>query len=118
MIVILSLLLLFAFAGVVGLGIYCGQLYEQVSQVNALTAQHEALTQKYNSDMQKLNEYAMKLQTENQQLAKWKGIANADAKAAEMIQLARSNVEKATVEAEQLVSTAQQRANVVTLDAE
>ncbi len=118
MIVILSILLLFSVAGVVGLGFYCSQLYEQASQFNDSVAQHETLTQKYNADVQKLNEYAMKLQAENQQLAKWKGIANADAKAAEMLQTARSNVEKATAEASQLVLAAQQRAGSVQSEAQ
>src|SRR6478672_9921209 len=118
MVFILVILLLVSVAGVVGLGAYCGQLHERVSQFRNDAAQHHALTQKYNADVQKLNEYAVKLQNENQHLAKWRGIANADAKAGEMLQTAKSNIERAAVEAKRLVVTATERASAVQVDAE
>ena len=127
-------------AGLAGLAIYCVQLHTQVTHFNIslatqqvesqtqltqqqariqnITAQYQTLAQKYNDDAQKWNGYAVKLQAENQHLTKWRGIANADAKAAEMLQSARLSVEKAASEANQLVAVAQQRASAVQTDAE
>jgi len=140
MVAILSLLLLFSVAALVGLSIYCLQLHGQVAQssvalatheaqfqsqlgqqnaqIQNVTTQYQALAQKYNEDVKKWQDYSTKLKTENQHLARWKGIADADAKAAGMMQSAQAAVAHAAAEANSIVFVAQQRASTLQMESE
>jgi hypothetical protein len=62
--------------------------------------------------------YANNLKVENERLAKWKGIADADAKAAELVKTAQLALDKANADASQLVADAQQRANTLVATAQ
>src|SRR5262245_26273390 len=140
MVAVLALLLLFAVAGIAGLGFYClhlhaqaaqfdariatqhaqsqNQLSQQNAQIQSITAQYQGLAQRYNDDAKKWNDYSTQLKAENQYLARWKGIADADTKAAAMLHGARATVDQATAKGNLLVSTAQQRATAVQLESE
>src|SRR5207249_119892 len=65
-------------------------------------ARHNDLVNKYNEKARKWNEYATALKTENQRLSKWKNVADADVKAAEMLRSARATLEKAKADANNL----------------
>src|SRR5688572_14503254 len=78
--------------------------------------QYQGLVDKCNEDSKKCSEYSANLKAENQRLSKWKSVADADARASEMLQTARATFEKANADAADLLATAQQRA--ATLQAE
>ena len=80
---------------------------------NTLKSQNQGLATKYKVDTKKWSEYATGLKTEIQRLSKWKNIADADVKAAEMLRSAQAASEKARIEADKLISSAQLRASAI-----
>jgi F0F1-type ATP synthase membrane subunit b/b' len=64
-----------------------------------------------------LTDYANDLGVENQRLARWNGVADADAKAIELLQTAQAALDKATSDAAHLTSEAQQHANTLITNA-
>ncbi len=80
------------------------------SCANAQT-QYQSLTAKYTEDTKRLKEYCTRL-------AKWKSMADAEVKCAEMVQAAQAAVEKANAEALAFVSAAQTQATAVLTEAE
>ncbi len=70
----------------------------------------QALIKKYNDDAAKWNEHTTALNIENQRLAKWRNVADAETKAAEMVHYAEAVMEKARIDANNLLATAQQGA--------
>lgn len=140
MIVVLVFLLGLAISGIAFLGIHAFQLRAAVAHLNADLVTQEAkfdndlrqsnevsvaakvkyqgLVNKYNEDVKKWNEYGTALKAENQRLSKWKNVADADVKAAELERAAQATLTKANTDANNLVSTAQQRANALRTEAE
>jgi Domain of unknown function (DUF4041)/T5orf172 domain len=133
---LLLFLLLLAIGGLVVLGTYTLQLRTRVARLDeqqekhddeitqwneysvSAKAQHQSLVSKHGEDTRKWNEHLLALKAENQRLSKWKNVANADEKAAEMLRTARATLEKANTEANNVLSTAQQRATVLRTEAE
>jgi F0F1-type ATP synthase membrane subunit b/b' len=83
-----------------------------------LKAQYQCLATKYNEDAKRWNEYSVALAAENQRLSKWKNVADADVRAAEMAATARATLEKAKADADSLISAAQQRATALLAEAD
>jgi hypothetical protein len=137
---LLVLLLFVAVAGLAFLGFHAIQLHITAAQVNAEFAaqrarydqdtkrwndfsataksQYQALVNKYNEDAKRWNEHSAALKAENQRLLKWKNMADAEVKAAEMLRAARAALEKARADADSATSTAQQRATALLAGAE
>jgi hypothetical protein len=92
-------------------------LHTKAARLDAELVTQEGLVKKANEDLRNWNEYATALKAENQRLSKWKNVADADAKAAEMLRTARATVEKANAEATNLVATAQQHATSIQAEA-
>src|SRR5262245_55569195 len=131
MAVLLGFFLLLAIAGLVFLGYYAFQLYVQTVRLNAdLSAhqaqheneqkhwsasvataktQHQELVSKFNDEARKWNEQSIALKLDNQRLAKWRNVADADAKAAELTQAAQATLEQAKTDANNLIESARQR---------
>src|SRR5674476_361861 len=63
---------------------------------------------KYDADQKEWHERAAGLDREVQRLSRWKDIADADEKAAEMLHVAQASLDKAKAEAETIVLTARQ----------
>ncbi|MBM4043323.1 MAG: DUF4041 domain-containing protein [Planctomycetes bacterium] len=78
----------------------------------AATLAHDLGHQKeqYESRIGQIEKRASALETENQHLAKWRVVADADTKAAEFMAAARAVVEKAQADAARLVAEGQQQA--------
>jgi hypothetical protein len=79
----------------------------------AAKTRYQALVNKYNENAKRWNESTAALKEEIQRLAKWKNIADADVKAAEMRQAAQAILEKAKAEADNLISMAQQKSTAL-----
>jgi hypothetical protein len=73
---------------------------------------------KYNEDVKRWHEHSAKLKAENGRLAKWRGVANAEVKATEMVRDAQSALDKAQTESNNLISTAQQQAAMLLAEAD
>lgn len=138
--VLLGILLFLAVAGLGFLGFYAFQLRMKLTRLDGALAdqqakhdkeiekwneysvtakaQHKDLVSKQNEDARKWNEQAIALKTENQRLAKWKNVADADEKAAEIVGAARATMEKANSQAQTLLSTAQHRATSMKAETE
>src|SRR4051794_8158483 len=58
-------------------------------------SKYNELVRKYNDDAKKWQASAIALKTEIQRLSKWKNVADAGAKAAEMVQMARATLARA-----------------------
>src|SRR5262245_61470689 len=140
MVVVLVFLLGLAVSGIAFLGIHAVQLRGTIAQLNAevaaqrtrfdndlkesnevsvsLQAKYQGVVKKYKENVDKWNDYGKSLKEENQRLSKWKNVADADAKAAELERTAQAILEKANIDASNLVSAAQQRANELRANAE
>jgi hypothetical protein len=68
---------------------------------------------KYEQDIQKCAKYISALKAKIQSLTKWVGVADADAKAQEIIQTAKRVLDKANSDARQLTANAQQQVDVL-----
>jgi len=121
MIVLLVVLLALAITGLGFLGFYAFQWRTTVADLDAdlvaAKAKYRALAEKYNDKAEKWNESSTVMRAEIQQLSKWKTVADADAKAAELVRTARATLEKAKGDANDLVSTAQHRATILETEA-
>ena len=71
---------------------------------------YTTLITKYNEDARRWNDNATALKGEIQRLSKWKAMADAEVKAAEMVRTARAMFEKAKADADGMISTAQRQA--------
>jgi hypothetical protein len=140
MTVLLVFLLALALAGLAFLGFHAFQIRTRAARLDAelvtqqarydtdikqwndfsvsAKARHQGLIKKYNEEVRKWNEYSAALKAENQRLSKWKNVADAEVKAAEMLRTARATAEKAKVDANNLVVTAQQRATSLQAEAD
>ena len=105
--VLLVSLLLIAIGGVL---ILIFKLFAQRKKTSAVTAELHDHRTKHDKDRKQWSDRALALELENQRLAKWESVADADAKAAELIQSARAILDKATGEASSLTSKSQQEA--------
>lgn len=79
---------------------HLGQVgFEGIKQLNdssaTMKAQYQGLVNKYNEAVKKWNEYSTALKAEIQRLSKWKNIADADVKAAEMVRIAQATLDTA-----------------------
>jgi hypothetical protein len=139
MAVLLTLLLIAAIAGLAVLAFHAVQLRGQSVRLandlaaqrarydhdiklwndyaEAAKAQYQGLVNKHNEDLKRVNEIFSVLKAENQNLHKWKGMADAEVKAAEMLRTAQTALAKATAEANELLSNSQQRAAAIVADA-
>jgi hypothetical protein len=119
---LLVFFLAFLLALVVGalafLSYYAFQLHTKAAHLDIEFVAQAGLLNKCNEDGRKWNEYAMALKAENQRLSKWKSVADADTKAAEILRAARATVEKANAESSNLVATAQRQAFSLQTDAD
>lgn len=128
----LVFLLVLAIAGLGVLGFYALQLTAKVASLNGelvtqktrfeieskqqkdysetIKAQYQGLVNTHNEGATKWNETYAAMKAEIQRLSKWKNIANADVRAAEMIRTARATLEKANADANTLASETQLRA--------
>lgn len=114
MTIILVLLLILTVAGLIYVAF---QLLSSRKKSSELETELRNQKTKYDIDTKQLTDYANDLGVENQRLARWKGVADADAKAAELLQTAQAAVDKATSDAEHLTSEAQQHANTLITNA-
>jgi hypothetical protein len=137
---VLAVLLALAVAGLLSVAIFAIQARTKSADLNtefvALQTRHEletkqlndltaglknkchGLIEKYNSDVKKWNEYTSTVKAENQRLSKWKGVANAEVKAEEMLSSARAMLEKAKTDSERLIAAADERAAALRAEAE
>jgi hypothetical protein len=106
-IVVLVVLLAAALAGLIYFWLQQSKAQRRAA---ALTRELGDQKEQCESRVRQLGERAAALEAENQYLAKWRGVADADAKATELIAAARETVEKAQSEALRLNSEAQQQA--------
>jgi cell division septum initiation protein DivIVA len=83
-------------------------LHKRVAQ---LDAELKNQIRKYDTDFKQWTDYSHQLEIENQKLAKWKTVIDADEKAAELRQIAQSILDKASFDSAQLTAEVQQRAN-------
>ena len=83
-----------------------------------LKLQYQGLATKYNDDVKRWNEHSKALTAENQRLSRWKNIADADVRAAQMLTAARATQEKAQAGADNMIAVAQQRASSLLAETE
>ena len=140
MTVLLGFLLVAAIAGLAFIGYHAFQLhinvarletdlaaqrarYEQDSKqwkdycTNAKT-QYQGVVNKYNEDAKRWKEYSTALKVENERLSKWKNVADAEVKAAEMVRKAQATLEKVKADADNLISTAQKQSTLLLAEAD
>lgn len=130
--IFLVFLLVLAIAGLGALGFHTLQLTAKVANLNGelvtqrtrcemeikqqkdlsetIKAQYQGVVKTHNEGAKKWNDSYAAMKAEIQRLSKWKNIADADSKAADMIRTARATLERANVDAAGLVSESQQRA--------
>ncbi len=140
MAVLLGFLLVLAIGGLAFLGYQAFQLHTEATRLESdiagqrarydedskqwndysekLKAQYQCLVKKYNEDATRWNGHTAALTAEIQRLSKWKNVADAEVKAAEMVRTASTTLEKAKAESENMTSTAQQRANALQAEAD
>ncbi len=70
-------------------------------QYEEVVGKYNVLTTKYNDDVGRLRQYATAQKEEINRLAKWKNVADAEVKAAQMVRAAQETLTKANAEAEQ-----------------
>ena len=114
MTIILVLLLILTVAGLIYVVF---QLLSSRKKSSELETELRNQKTKYDIDTKQLTDYANDLGVENQRLARWKGVADADAKAIELLQAARAALDKATSDATHLTAEAQQHANTLITNA-
>jgi len=140
MAVLLGFLLVLAIGGLAFLGYQAFQLHTEATRLESdiagqrarydqdskqwndysekLKAQYQGVVKKYNEDATRWNGHTAALTAEIQRLSKWKNVADAEVKAAEMVRTARATLEKANADSENLTSTAQQRASALQAEAD
>ena len=138
--VLMGFLLVAAITGLGFLGYHALQLHTKATRLDAeldaqrlkydddlkrvnescahVKTQYRGLASKYNEDAKRWNENATALKAENQRLSKWKNVADAEAKASQMLRDAREVLEKAQIDADNLSTKAQQEASELLADAE
>jgi len=87
-------------------------------QARGLVNKYNDLVNKYNEDAKHWHDHSAALKAEVQRLSKWKDVADAEIKAAAMVGEAQAALEQAKVDADKLVSTAQQQATAMSADAD
>lgn len=110
MVIVLVIFLVILFAVVAYL------FYLLVASQKQITSLGTDLTDnktKYEQDTQKLAKYIAVLKAQIQRLSKWVGVADADAKAQELIQTAKNILDKANSDANQLATKTQQQVNTL-----
>jgi hypothetical protein len=115
MTIILVLLLILTVAGLIYVAF---QLLSSRKKSSELETELRNQKTKYDIDTKQLTDYANDLRVENQRLSRWKGVADADAKAAELLLTARAALDKATSDAAHLTAEAQQHANTLITNAQ
>ena len=114
--------LVFLIVLLLGGGLLCGILLLlslQNLRKKASDLEESLQKQKTQSDgtIKQWADYATSLDSENKRLAKWKDVADADAKASELLRTATESLDKANTEATQLKSDAEKEASSVMLAA-
>jgi len=88
-------------------------LFVSQKRISSLDTEVSNQKTKYAQDIQKLAKYVAVLKAQIQRLSKWVGVADADAKAQEMIQTAKNTLDKANSDAHQLTTNAQQQVDTL-----
>ena len=105
---ILTVLLAIAFLAVLYLGLLDILSRRKASKIEAeLRLEKE----KHASETKQLTDHASRLETENKRLAKWEGVADADAKATEILQEAERALAKAKADAEGITADSYREAD-------
>jgi hypothetical protein len=92
-------------------------LFTTQKQISSLENEISDNKTKYEQDIQKCAKYISLLKAKLQSLSKWIGVADADAKAQELIQSAKNVLDKANSDANQLAATSQQQADTLLMTA-
>jgi hypothetical protein len=104
------------------LGVQEARHDQEIKQCNenctSLKDQARGLVNKYNEDAKRWHDHAATLKAEVQRLSKWKDVADAEIKAAAMVEEAQAALEHAKVDADKLFSTAQQQSTAMSADAD
>jgi hypothetical protein len=114
MTLILVLLLILVGTGLIFLAL---QLRASKKKSEELKSELRNQTGKYQAGFKQWTERANVLAAENQRLKRWEGVADADAKATELLQAAQAALDKATSEAGLSVAGAQQEAATISANA-
>jgi hypothetical protein len=101
------------FVAVVGLVILASRLLTLRKRTTQLDSELQHQRTRYEHDQKQWSDRATALERENQRLSKWQSVADADTKAAEMIQSAQARLDEATSDASSLISRAQQEADAL-----
>jgi len=108
---VLSLLLVVATVVAIGLAF---KALGQSKEIENLSANAQAQRSKFDQDMKKWSDYASGLKAQNDQLARYRGIADADTKAKQILQQARVTLDRARAEAGSVTASARAEADAVT----
>lgn len=84
---------------------------EWAEYANKIQTENQRLKDAYEAEAKQWTDKANALQVENQRLSKWQSVADADAKAAELIAKAQATLDQANADSSNLVITFQQQAN-------
>jgi len=108
--IVLSVLVIVVAAALIYVALALSRCRKRSVQIEAeLRRQKE----KYDSDIRQSTDHIMALQAENQRLAKWQIVADADDKARELLQTAQATLDRAKADAAQERTDALQRATAV-----
>jgi len=88
-------------------------LVKSQRQISSLDTEISDNRTKYEQDIQKYAKYISILKAQVQRLSKWMSVADADAKAQELIQSAKNILDKANSDANQLVANSQQQVDTL-----
>jgi len=124
-----------ALVGLAFLGFHAVQLHVRLAQANALFSaerssserecqqarervaafqkQYQTLVARYNEDARQWKTRLDAMKTEALRLAKWKGVADAEVKAEEMVRGAQETLESARNESRSIIARAQEQANAI-----
>jgi hypothetical protein len=129
---LLAFFLALAIAGLVLVGFHAVQLRTTVArleddlagqeaqfekEIKQTKAKYQTLVTKYNEDATKWNESSAAKRAEIQRLSKWKNVADADAKAAEMLRIAQAALDKGHADSRDMVSKAQEWSTALEMEA-
>jgi len=107
---LLSLLLIAAVAALIFLGLKFTSLQREAKRLELALRDQQS---KYARDSKQWTDRAEAAEAENQRLSKWQVVADADAKAQELIQTAQAIMDKANVDATALTTEAQQQSSTL-----
>lgn len=110
----LQLFLIATIAAIVFLGFKMLNLKKRAAQLDSELRDQRA---KYDQEIKPLTERSVALEVENKRLAKWAVVADADAKAQELIKTAQAVMDKSTQDAVALTAGAQQEASTLLTNA-